>query len=374
AADGIFRAHLACTSELETAMANPAEQEREALNSGTKPVADSHRFDEASLAAWMAAHVADFRGPLEVRQFKGGQSNPTYQLVTPAKTYVMRRKPPGKLLPSAHAVDREYKVISALHPSGFPVARPYGLCVDEDVIGTWFYVMDMVEGRILWDQTLPQYEPTERRALYMGKIRALADLHNVDYAAVGLSDYGKPGNYMGRQVERWARQYKASETARIDEMERLIDWLPRSLPAQERTSIVHGDYRLDNMAFHPTDPKVIAVLDWELGTLGDPLADFTYLLTNWFSGPLADLPDLNAHGIPTLDEAVAAYCGHTGRSGLPDLNWFFAYNLFRSAGIAQGIVGRVRDGTANSPHTAELEAQVPRLAQSAWTFARKAGA
>ena len=357
-----------------TDTAETAEQAREALNSGTKAVAESHRFDESRLDAWMKANVEGYRGPLEVRQFKGGQSNPTYQLITPDKKYVMRRKPPGKLLPSAHAVDREYKVITALYPTGFPVAKSYGLCVDDEVIGTWFYVMDMVEGRILWDQTLPQYEPAERHAIFMAKINTLADLHNTDYEAIGLGDYGKPGNYMGRQVDRWTKQYKASETEHLDDMERLIEWLPRSLPAQERTSVVHGDYRLDNMVLHPTEARVIAVLDWELGTLGEPLADFTYLLMNWVNGAIATLPDLEAHGIPTLDEAVAAYCARTNRKGLHDLDWFFSYNMFRLAGICQGIVGRVRDGTANSPQATAMAERVPLLAQSAWKYAQKAGA
>ena len=354
--------------------AETAEQAREALNSGTKDVAESHRFDESRLEAWMQANVEGYRGPLEVRQFKGGQSNPTYQLITPTKKYVMRRKPPGKLLPSAHAVDREYQVITALYPTGFPVAKSYGLCVDDEVIGTWFYVMDMVEGRILWDQTLPQYAPAERHAIFMAKINTLADLHNTDYEAIGLTDYGKPGNYMGRQVDRWTKQYKASETEHLDDMERLIEWLPKSLPAQERTSIVHGDYRLDNMVIHPTEARVIAVLDWELGTLGEPLADFTYLLMNWVNGAISTLPDLKAHGIPTLDEAVAAYCARTNRKGLHDLDWFFAYNMFRLAGICQGIVGRVRDGTANSPQATAMAERVPLLAQSAWKYAQKAGA
>jgi len=356
------------------AVAQTAEQEREALNTGTKPIADAHRFDEARLAAWLEANVAGYQGPLEVRQFKGGQSNPTYQLVTPGKTYVMRRKPPGKLLPSAHAMDREFKVISALHPTGFPVARPYGLCTDESVIGTMFYVMDMVVGRILWDQTLPQYEPAERHAIFMAKLRTLADLHNTDVQAVGLADFGRPGNYMGRQVDRWTKQYRASETVHLDDMEKLIEWLPKSVPPQERVSVVHGDYRLDNMVLHPTESRVIAVLDWELATLGEPLADFTYLLMNWFNGAIAEIDDLKAHGIPTLDEYVAEYCRLTGRSGLPELNWYFAYNAFRLAGILQGIVGRVRDGTANSPQAAANAERVPLLAASAWEFARKAGA
>ena len=355
-------------------MVDAAEQEREALNTGTKDVAESHRFDEAALAAWMQANVAGYAGPLEVRQFKGGQSNPTYQLITPGNRYVLRRKPFGKLLPSAHAVDREYRVITALHAAGFPMPRTYGLCTDDGVIGTWFYIMDMVEGRILWDQALPQYEPAERHAIFMDKIKVLADLHNTDYEAIGLGDYGRPGNYMGRQVERWTKQYKASETQHIPEIERLIDWLPKTLPVQERTSVVHGDYRLDNMIFHPTEPRVIAVLDWELSTLGEPLADFTYLLMNWVNGSISTIPDLKAHGIPTMDETVDYYCSLTGRTGLHDLNWFFSYNAFRLAGILQGIVGRVRDGTANSPHAAQQADRVVSLAQASWRFAEKAGA
>lgn len=357
-------------------MAEPSAQE---LNSGTKPVDPRHAIDEAALAAWLEANVEGYAGPLEVRQFKGGQSNPTYQLVTPAKRYVLRRKPPGKLLPSAHAVDREFKVISGLHKAGFPVARPYALCMDEGVIGTIFYVMDNVEGRILWDGTLPDYAPPERRAIYEAQIDTLAALHTVDYAAVGLADYGKPGNYFTRQIDRWTKQYRASETTKIEEMDRLIDWLPASAPADDQTSIVHGDYRLDNMILHPTEPRVIAVLDWELSTLGNPLADFTYFLMNWVMpsdqrGGLAEITDLTAYGIPTIDEAVARYCAATGRDGLPQLDWYFSYNLFRLAGICQGIVGRVRDGTAASAHAQLMEARVPVLAKGAWSFAQKAGA
>ncbi|MBU1378744.1 MAG: phosphotransferase family protein [Alphaproteobacteria bacterium] len=351
-----------------------AEQAREQANTGTKDVAESHRFDEAALAAWMTANVEGYAGPLEVRQFKGGQSNPTYQLITPNKSYVLRRKPPGKLLPSAHAVDREYKVISALHPTGFPVAKPYGLCTDDSVLGTWFYVMDMVEGRILWDQSLPAYAPAERGAIFKAKIKTLADLHNTDVEKVGLSDYGKPGNYMARQVDRWTKQYKASETVHIPEVEKLIAWLPQTVPAQERTSVVHGDYRLDNMIFHATEPRVVAVLDWELGTLGEPLADFTYVLMNWINGTISTIPDLKAHGIPTLDEAVEYYCSLTGRSGLHDLNWFFSYNAFRLVGILQGILGRVRDGTANHPDAANMAPRVASLAEMSWAYAKKAGA
>ena len=350
------------------------EQLREAQNTGTKDVAETHRFDENRLAEWMTANVEGFAGPLEVRQFKGGQSNPTYQLVTPGRAYVMRRKPPGKLLPSAHAVDREFRVISALYPTGFPVPRPFGLCTDEDVLGTMFYVMDFIEGRVLWDQSLPAYAPTERHAIHMAALKTLADLHNTDYRAVGLEGFGREGNYMGRQIARWTKQYKASETSHIDEMERLIEWLPATLPADEQTTIVHADYRLDNMVMHKTEPRVVAVLDWELATLGNPLADFSYVLMNWVNGAISQIPDLKAHGIPTMEEYVAEYCRLTGREALPDLNWFFAYNAFRLAGICQGIVGRVRDGTANSPQATAMEARVPLLAQSAWSFAQRAGA
>jgi aminoglycoside phosphotransferase (APT) family kinase protein len=351
-----------------------SEREREVLNTGTKPVVDSHKFDESRLAAWMAQNVEDFTGPLEVRQFKGGQSNPTYQLSTPTRRYVMRRKPPGKLLPSAHAVDREYRVISALFPTGFPVPRPYGLCLDETVIGTIFYVMDMVEGRILWDQSLPDYAPSERHAIHMAALKTLADLHNTDYRAVGLEGFGRPGNYMARQIDRWTKQYKASETQHLETMERLIQWLPKSVPEDDQTTIVHADYRLDNMVLHPVEPQVIAVLDWELCTLGNPLADFTYVLMQWVNGAIAAIPNLEAHGIPTMDEYVAEYCRLTGRTGLPELNWFFAYNSFRLAGILQGIVGRARDGTANSPQAAAMEARVPLLGDAAWKFAQLAGA
>jgi aminoglycoside phosphotransferase (APT) family kinase protein len=348
--------------------------EQEHQNVGAKPVADSHRFDEARLAAWLEANIEGYEGPLEVRQFKGGQSNPTYQLVTPARKYVLRRKPPGRLLPSAHAVDREFKVISALHPTGFPVARPYALCLDETVIGTIFYVMDMVEGRILWDQTLPSYAPAERHAIFTAKLKTLADLHNTDYAAVGLADFGRPGNYFARQIDRWTKQYRASETERREDVEKLIAWLPGSVPPDDQTTIVHGDYRLDNMVLHATQPRVMAVLDWELSTLGNPLADLTYLLMNWVNGPLSTIPDLAALGIPTIDEVVAEYCSLTGRPGLPELDWYFAYNAFRLVGIMQGIVGRVRDGTANSPQAMERVARIPGLAATAWSFARKVGA
>ena len=351
-----------------------AEQIREAQNTGVKPVDERTRFDEARLADWMAANVEGYAGPLTVNQFKGGQSNPTYELTTPGRKYVLRRKPPGKLLPSAHAVDREYRVISALHPTGFPVARPSGLCTDDEVLGTMFYVMEKVEGRVLWDQSLPAYPPAERHAIHMAALKTLADLHNTDYHAVGLDDYGRPGNYMLRQISRWTKQYKASETEHMPDMERLIEWLPQSVPDDDQTTIVHADYRLDNMIMHPTESRVAAVLDWELCTLGNPLADFTYVLMQWVNGPLSAIPDLKERGLPTMEEYVEEYCRLTGRPGLPALNWYFAYNGFRLAGILQGIVGRVRDGTANSPQAAEQAARVPGLVETAWKYAKLAGA
>ena len=347
---------------------------------GTKEVAESHRFDESRLAEWMEANVEGYQGPLTVKQFKGGQSNPTYKLFTPDKVYVMRRKPPGKLLPSAHAVDREFRVINALYPTGFPVARPYGLCTDEGVIGTMFYVMDCVDGRILWDGTLPDYEPAMRRQIYEAKVKTFADLHNTDWKAAGLEGFGKEGDYVARQIHRWTKQYKASETEHIEDMEKLIEWLPENIPPGDTTTIVHGDYRLDNMVLHPTEPKVIAVLDWELSTLGDPLADFSYHLMNWVMpsgdetrGSLSSIPDLKAHGIPTMQEYVDLYCEHTGRDGLPQLDYYFAYNAFRLAGILQGIVGRVRDGTASNANAAKNADRVRPLAAFAAERARMAG-
>jgi aminoglycoside phosphotransferase (APT) family kinase protein len=351
-----------------------AAQAREQANVGTREVAAAFRFDEGALDTWLRSHVQDYAGPLQVRQFKGGQSNPTYQLTTPKKRYVLRRKPPGILLPSAHAIDREFRMISALYPTGFPVARPLALCTDEAVIGTWFYVMDMVEGRNLWDPTLPQYLPSERWALFRAKISTLADLHNTRYLDLGLESYGKPGNYMARQVDRWTRQYRASEGNPIDEVERLIDWLAATVPAQDCTSIVHGDYRLDNLIYHSTNAEVAAVLDWELSTIGDPLADFTYLLMNWIDGPLAQIADLSAHGIPSLEEAIDYYCSLTGRPGLENLYWFFAYNSFRVVGIIQGILRRAHDGIANHPDAAALAPQVDRYAKIGWSCARRAGA
>jgi aminoglycoside phosphotransferase (APT) family kinase protein len=340
--------------------------------SGTKAVEDRHRFDEIQLDAWMRQHVEGYAGPLTVQQFKGGQSNPTYRLDTPGRSYVMRRKPFGKLLPSAHAVDREFRVISALGKRGFPVARAYALCTDDSVIGASFYIMSMEEGRVFWDPTLPNQPSEIRRKIFNSKIETLAKLHMYDPEKIGLGDFGKPGNYFARQVDRWTKQYRASETQHIPEVEKLIEWLPKTLPEQKRVSIVHGDYRLDNMIFHATEPRVIAVLDWELSTLGDPMADFTYLSMQWIM-PGLQRADLKALNIPSMEEAAQIYCNYT-RTALPGLNWYFAYNLFRLAGIAQGIAGRIREGTAANPKAIESAKRTVPLAKAAWECAQKAGA
>ncbi|HUC65531.1 MAG TPA: phosphotransferase [Stellaceae bacterium] len=346
------------------------EQAREQLNTGTKPVAESHRFDEGALAEWMKSNIPDFKGPMEVRQFKGGQSNPTYQLVTPDRKYVMRRKPPGKLLPSAHAVDREYRVITALHGSGVPVARSYALCLDDSVIGTAFYIMDYVEGRVFWDPTLPELPRAERRAVYEAMNTVIAALHKIDHHQIGLGDFGKPGNYIARQIDRWTKQYRASETETIEAMDRLIGWLPQNLPPDDETSIVHGDYRLDNMIFHPTEPRVLAVLDWELSTLGNPLADFSYHMMTWELGPDAYRglggKDLPALGIPTQEEYRALYCRRTGRAGIAHWDFYMAYNMFRLAAILQGIMGRVVEGTAANVKARESGARARALAEAGW--------
>jgi aminoglycoside phosphotransferase (APT) family kinase protein len=345
---------------------------RDEYFSGTRPVEERHRINESGLSRWMANHVEGFVGPLSVLQFKGGQSNPTYRLDTPTRSYVMRRKPFGQLLPSAHAVDREFRVISALGKQGFPVAHAYALCTDEAVIGSAFYIMSMEEGRVFWNPTLPNQLAEERPKIVRSKIETLAKLHVYDPHKIGLGDFGKPGNYFARQVDRWTKQYRASQTQHIPEIEKLIDWLPRTVPEQTRVSVVHGDYRLDNMIFHASEPQVIAVLDWELSTLGDPMADLTYLLMQWIMPGLqgADLKMLN---IPSMEEAARVYCDHTG-TALPNLNWYFSYNLFRLAGIMQGIAGRVRDGTAANARAIESAKRTVPLAKVSWQYAQEAGA
>lgn len=346
-------------------------------NSGTTPVRAGYAFDEARLCRWMEANVAGFQGPLQVEQFKGGQSNPTYKLVTPGRAYVLRRKPPGPILKGAHAIEREAQVLIGLAKADFPVARVYAVCTDDDVIGTWFYVMAMVDGRIFWDATLPEIAPEDRPAYFDAMNATMARLHMVDYEAVGLGSYGKPGNYFARQIGRWSKQYLEDELAGRDpNMDRLIEWLPANIPDGDETSVVHGDFRIDNMIFHPTEPRVVAVLDWELSTLGHPLADFAYNAMMYQMPPhiVAGLAgaDLHALNIPTEAEYVAAYCARTGRAGIPGYGFYTAFNFFRLAAIFHGIKGRVLRGNAVSAQAVERVAMFPELAEIAWQQALRA--
>ncbi len=341
---------------------------------------DVHSLDVGPLAEWMAAHVPGFDGgAVEASKFAGGQSNPTYRITTPGGEFVLRRKPPGDLLPGAHAVEREFRVMAALAPAGIPVPRVYDLCEDESVVGTPFFLMDLVEGRIFWDPTLPDVPRDERCACYDDMNRVIAALHQVDYEAVGLGDYGKPGNFFARQIHRWSRQYREDEAAgRIPAMDRLCEWLPDNIPEGDETTIVHGDYRCDNLVFHPTEPRVIAVLDWELSTLGHPLADFTYHLMKYYtpSGLPAGMAgaDTAALGLPSADEYVAAYCRRTGRDGIEHLDFYLAFNLWRLAAIIHGVKGRMLRGNASSDHARQLVSRLDALADAAWTQAEKAGA
>ena len=333
------------------------------------------------LEDYLSRHIAGFSGPLAIARFRGGQSNPTYKLTSPSGQYVLRRKPPGKLLPSAHAVEREYRVTAALHAAGFPVARPHLLCTDDGVIGTAFYVMDFVAGRIFWEPHAPGLSGEERALLFASLNQTLARLHEYDFAALGLADFGKPTGYVARQIARWSEQYRTSETEKIDAMDRLIAWLPEACPKQTGAALVHGDFRLDNCIVHAREPRIVAVLDWELATIGDPLADFTYHLMQWFmpvseagSGVGSLMGHENDPGIPPLADYIAQYCQATGRAVIADLNVYMAYNFFRLAAILQGILGRVRDGTAANTQAAAMAANVRPLAETAWGFARKAGA
>ncbi len=353
---------------------------------GTKPVAASHAFDVAALERHLAQHLPGFKGPLSVEQFKGGQSNPTYKLVTPGAAYVMRSKPApaAKLLPSAHAIDREFRVMGALAGTGVPVPRMHLLCEDESVIGRAFYVMEFVQGRVLWDQSLPGMGNAERAAVYDEMNRVIAALHSVDVQKAGLADYGKPGNYFERQIGRWGKQYQASITTPIDAMDRLLEWLPAHIPAgardESQVSVVHGDYRLDNLVFHPTEPRVLAVLDWELSTLGHPLADFSYHCMSWHipkeMGRGIGGVDIASLGIPSERDYVARYCERTGRGDpaalMTDWNFYLAYNLFRIAAILQGIAKRVEDGTASSAQARQAAAGARPLAELGWQFAQQA--
>jgi aminoglycoside phosphotransferase (APT) family kinase protein len=340
---------------------------------GTGEVRQGQQFNEARLAQWMGAHIAGYRGPLRVLQFKGGQSNPTYKLTTPECSYVLRRKPPGQLLKGAHAVEREARVIKALSTVDFPVARVYGECSDEEVIGTSFYVMEMIEGRVFWDATFSQVDRNERPGYFDAMNAVLAQLHSVDYTKIGLSDYGRPARYCERQVERWSRQYlQDSDAGRDPNMDRLIEWLPRNIPKSEGdTRLVHGDFRCDNLIFHPTEPRIVAVLDWELSTLGDPLSDFAYHAMMYRMPPhiVAGLlgADLEACNIPTEVEYVAAYCRRTGRHSIPDFQFYMVFNFFRIAAIFHGIKGRAIRGTASSAEAVERVKVFPELAQIAWS-------
>jgi len=354
--------------------------------SGTGAVSQQHAFDVSALQDWLTANMSGFGGPLSVEQFKGGQSNPTYKLITPGRAYVMRTKPGprAKLLPSAHAIEREFRVMNALALSGVPVARMHVLCEDETIIGRAFYVMEFVEGRVFWEQSLPGQTVDERGAVYDEMNRVLAALHSVDIKSVGLSDFGKPGNYFDRQIGRWSKQYQASITEPIPEMDQLMAWLPAHMPAsakdESQVAIVHGDYRLDNLIFHPDEPRIIAVLDWELSTLGHPLADFSYHCMSWHIDPvlfrgIAGL-DIASLGIPSERDYIRRYCERTGRGSpdelLADWNFYLAYNLFRLAAITQGIAKRVVDGTASSPQARATGAATRPLAELGWRFAQQA--
>ncbi len=343
------------------------------MQADTRDVAPALAFDEAALADYLRKHLPQAKGPWQVAQFKGGQSNPTYLLTAvDGQRYVLRRKPPGKLLPSAHAVDREFRVMQSLGESDVPVPQMRVLCMDESVIGTSFYIMDFVEGRILWNPLLPGMQRDERTAIFDEMNRVIAALHRVDYAALGLADYGKPGQYIARQISRWTQQYRASETEPIAAMDQLIDWLPQHIPQGEETAIVHGDYRLDNVVFHPTEPRILAVLDWELSTLGHPLADFAYHCMAWrlepgqFRGLVGG--DLKALGIPSEADYVAQYCRRTGREPVAAADWEFyaAFNLFRLAAILQGVMARALQGNASSAQALEAGRRARPLAEAAW--------
>jgi aminoglycoside phosphotransferase (APT) family kinase protein len=347
---------------------------------GTSAVQERYRFDVEALAAYLADRVEGFRGPLTAEQFKGGQSNPTFLLSTPSRRFVMRSKPApaAKLLPSAHAVDREYRVITALGKVGLPVPRTHVLCEDESVIGRAFFVMEFVDGRVLWEQSLPGLSPSERAAIYDEMNRVIAQLHSVDYAAIGLGDFGRPGNYLGRQIDRWIKQYRASVTEPIEAMDRLIEWLPGAIPPGDETTVVHGDYRLDNLIFHPTEPRILAILDWELATLGHPLADFSYHCMSWHIPPerfrgIGGL-DLAALGIPSEEAYIAAYCRRTGRARIDHWEFYLAYNMFRLAAILQGIMKRALDGTAANERALDAGRRARPMAELGWKYAQRAGA
>lgn len=336
----------------------------------TTPVRAAHRFDESRLARYLKDRLEGFDGPLSVRQFSGGQSNPTFLLSTPDRRCVLRKKPPGKLLPSAHQVEREYRIMTALARADVPVCRTLLLCEDESIIGTPFFLMDYVEGRVLRDMLLPEQTREERAAIYDAMNDVLARLHKVDHQALGLADYGKPGNYYARQISRWTKQYELAKTQEIEAMDNLIRWLPANIPTDDETTIVHGDYRLENMIFHPTEPRVLAVLDWELSTLGHPLADLAYnCMTYYFNygaTPCLRGADFEATGIPDEAGYVARYCERTGRDRIEHWDFYLAFSLFRSASIAQGVYKRGLEGNASSESSLMFKAFVRATAEQAW--------
>lgn len=346
-------------------------------HTGTIPVRERMRFDVQRLADWMSDNVDDFSGPLEVEEFKGGQSNPTYRLITPERHYVLRRKPPGRLLRGAHAVDREARVMAALAPTGFPVPKVHGLCEDDDVIGTAFFVMEMVEGRIFWDATYGDVPDDERYQYFDAMVSTLAQLHSVDPDSVGLSDYGRQGGFLERQIALWSRQYvEDTDAGRDPNMDRLVAWLPDNVPAGDETAIIHGDFRCDNLIFHPREPRIVAVLDWELSTLGHPLSDFAYhammyRMPHGISAGLGGL-DYGVLGIPDEEAYIAAYCRLTGRERIPDYDFYIAFNLFRIAAILHGVKGRAVRGNAASSQAESRIRMLPVLAALAWEQAERA--
>jgi aminoglycoside phosphotransferase (APT) family kinase protein len=344
-------------------------------NTGTTPVLERYKFDVSRLDSWLAANIDGYRGPLTVEQFKGGQSNPTYQLRTPGLSYVLRRKPPGPLLKGAHAIEREARVLSALSSVGFPVAHIHGLCTDDSVIGTWFYVMEYVSGRIFWNATIPEVPRDSRPDYFDAMNETIAKLHGIDYDAIGLSGHGQPGNYLSRQITRWSGQYFADTLAGRDaNMERVIEWLQQNTPGNEAASLLHGDFRCDNIIFHPNEARVLAVIDWELSTLGDPLADFTYhammyrMPPNIVAGLLGT--DLTALNIPSEQSYVEAYCRRVRRASIPAYGFYLVFNFFRLAAIFHGIKGRVARGTAVSANAEERARSFTDLAKLAWAQAQ----
>lgn len=342
---------------------------------GTGQMRPGQEIAADRLRGWLEAHVADFSGPLSIEQFKGGQSNPTYKLRTPTRDYVLRRKPPGELLKGAHAIEREFRVISALAGAGFPVPRVFALCNDDTVAGTPFFVMSMVDGRIFWDSSLPELSVGDRGHYFDAMNATISSLHSLDVQSIGLADYGKPGNYFARQITRWSGQYLQDEAAGRDpNMDRLLEWLSAHIPPGEESSVVHGDFRADNLIFHPTEPRVLAVLDWELSTIGHPLADFAYHLMMYRLPPtiIGGLGgrDLAALGIPSEAEYVASYCRRTGREQIAELSFYVAFNMFRFAAILHGIKGRIVRGTAASVHARSMADNFAPLAHLAWAQVR----